>query len=495
MNLTESDVKNLARLSMENPEKLVAAMFLNEKNTPLILTEYQARQLKELLKAILTQKRSKFAFVQATRSGKSELISCFVSLALMAFPSIKVATISYTEQQAKIIFERVKAHLVSDNEFVQELVNLDRSMVSRKEFSKSRMFMKNGAEYRLFSTGKGETEMTGENMLGFGADIAIIDEAGSISDFVNRTKIQRMTADARRETMIIYSGTPHRRNFFFNAWNDDSFVKFHVDWKQAVAAGQISQEAIDDARRDLTEREFSMWYGAEFSGDDDEQLIKWDWINAAKRELLDPKETPTCILGVDVARHGKDRTVFCYIQKFGSLVILKAVKWYERKDTMATVGNIRHFLEDQKVNRIVVDDTGIGGGVVDRLKEIENMPLIVPFIAAGLPFNEQFLRRKLFEKERVANTKFLNRKAYCYNRLAWHFEKKLIIMPPFRLMEEQLASIKAEYGSDAKIRIVDEKQQGKSPDFADALMMAVSGFDYQELIFDFGESIARENPA
>jgi len=171
-----------------NPRDFAVAFFKTERGTALVLTDYQNRQLAALLTELLRNKPAKFVFRQARRSGKSELISVFIAMAMLLRP-VKIANISFTSEQATIIFERVKAHLVYDNLWTRQFVNLGQSMVNKKEFSKTRFHMLNGAHLRVFSTGRGETEFTGESLLGFGADILICDESASIPDSVFRTKI------------------------------------------------------------------------------------------------------------------------------------------------------------------------------------------------------------------------------------------------------------------------------------------------------------------
>jgi hypothetical protein len=245
----------------------------------------------------------------------------------------------------------------------------------------------------------------------------------------------------------------------------------------------VSQKAVDDAKLIMTSREFSSWYEAEFSGEDEDQLIKWENIKKAQREANVKEMVPTqSILGVDVARFGKDRTYFVHLKFYEKLVAVEPLKWFEKQDTMQTVGKIKQFCEDHKVDKVVIDDTGIGGGVVDRLREFADFePHIVPFISAGTPFTKEIVRRELFEHEKLANKKFLNRKTYFYNRLNWYFERQSIIIPKDPVLAAQLPAIHAGYTSDGKMKILDEKEQGKSPDAADALMMAVSGLDASQL--------------
>jgi hypothetical protein len=104
----------------------------------------------------------------------------------------------------------------------------------------------------------------------------------------------------------------------------------------------------------------------EFPKQDDDVLIP---LEAAEAALLrDPAETDLTggILGVDVARFGDDRT--CLVLRKGRQVGL--IEVYAKQDTMETCGRIMHIVEKYQPYRINVDVDGLGGGVVDRLKEL-----------------------------------------------------------------------------------------------------------------------------
>lgn len=80
-------------------------------------------------------------------------------------------------------------------------------------------------------------------------------------------------------------------------------------------------------------------------------------------------------MGVDVARKGKDKTVISYKRGLNHL----GFKSYSKDDysdkfyTMKIVEEVIKTIKENKENKLVpimVDDTGVGGGVVDRLQEL-----------------------------------------------------------------------------------------------------------------------------
>jgi hypothetical protein len=71
------------------------------------------------------------------------------------------------------------------------------------------------------------------------------------------------------------------------------------------------------------------------------------------------------VIGVDPARFGADSTVIAVRQ--GRDII--AIKKYRGDDTMEVVGRVIEAIEEYKPALVVVDEGGLGAGVVDRLKE------------------------------------------------------------------------------------------------------------------------------
>jgi phage terminase large subunit len=71
------------------------------------------------------------------------------------------------------------------------------------------------------------------------------------------------------------------------------------------------------------------------------------------------------ILGVDVARFGSDKTCLA-LRKGRDLVILKK---YSGLDTMEVVGKVIEMIGRYSPDLTVIDEGGLGAGVLDRLQE------------------------------------------------------------------------------------------------------------------------------
>ena len=97
------------------------------------------------------------------------------------------------------------------------------------------------------------------------------------------------------------------------------------------------------------------------------QLIREIWLANARRLVLYPKRTVK-VVACAVARFGDDETVI-YRMIDGRPVKQEI---YGQKDLMFTVNRLFvHWREHgEKECTVVVDDTGVGGGVTDRLREM-----------------------------------------------------------------------------------------------------------------------------
>ena len=82
-----------------------------------------------------------------------------------------------------------------------------------------------------------------------------------------------------------------------------------------------------------------------------------------REKHFDP--TAPTIIGVDPARFGSDSTVIA-VRKGRDIISLKR---HRGIDTMEAVGWVIGAIEEYKPALVVIDEGGLGAGVVDRLKE------------------------------------------------------------------------------------------------------------------------------
>lgn len=214
---------------------------------------------------------------------------------------------------------------------------------------------------------------------------------------------------------------------------------------------------------------------AEFPEEGEDTLIGLHYTEMALEKRFsdeDAKErkyiwTESRCIGIDVARFGDDMTVITAGRQntLGEIEQLKTV-WHNGKDTMKTVGRaVALFNElgfDKKRDKFIVDDTGVGGGVTDRLIELGYW--VVPINSGEGTDDERFTIVK--------------------GEMFWHLrdvfrEGKIKILDTGRTASE-IPCVKYDFTSNGLIYIIPKdkmKKLGfKSPDFVDALALMCFGF-------------------
>lgn len=173
-------------------------------------------------------------------------------------------------------------------------------------------------------------------------------------------------------------------------------------------------------------------------------------------KILNSKEIQ---IGVDVARFGDDSTIM-YVKQ-GNYII-EEIK-LDKKDTMQTANRVARIVNEYSQNDIVakIDGVGVGGGVIDRLAEL------------------QFPNLNIIEIQN--NARAFNENEYCnaITEMFYEFNEFLkggfVSMPDDSELIEDLAGRKYEFDSKGRLRIESKdefkKRFGRSPDKGDAFLM------------------------
>lgn len=209
----------------------------------------------------------------------------------------------------------------------------------------------------------------------------------------------------------------------------------------------------------------------DFPDSDSEGVVPLGWVEAAMQRYIDwqergaPDPVGTRVIGVDVARMGEDDT--CLAIRQGEVTL--ELRRYRKADTMETTGNVVAALSiDPDNTTAVVDVIGVGGGVVDRLRELD-----MPSVA----FNAASSAKGL--TDRTGEMGFTNLRAAAW----WNLREMLdpsrnsrIMLPPSETLKSDLTSPRWKVMSGGKIQIEGKddirKRLGRSPDEGDAVVMA-----------------------
>lgn len=164
----------------------------------------------------------------------------------------------------------------------------------------------------------------------------------------------------------------------------------------------------------------------------------------------------TTIGGLDVAEFGKAQTAF--IARRGNKV-LDIVSW-AHMDTTFSAGAVAELIRKHKLVSLNIDSIGKGGEVYVLLRDDYPVKAINVSEASSDPL------------------KYINKRAEHYGKLAKKFEGGEIDIPDHAGLSSELAGIRKKYRK-ASLQIegkdVMRKKGMRSPDFADALMLAFIG--------------------
>jgi hypothetical protein len=199
-----------------------------------------------------------------------------------------------------------------------------------------------------------------------------------------------------------------------------------------------------------------------FSDTSDRNVISLGDVENAQGREVEPDtayEDDFTIISCDVARYGSDETVI--VERVGWRV--RVLETYNGKDTVHTAARVAHYAGQhfgQSV-AVVIDDSGVGGGVTDILR------------AQGRPWPVHAFNGAA---KATQPTKYPNRRSE-----SWFQTAALMEFVDLDEDEQLLADLTSpEYRHDDKLRrVVEKKDQtkarlGRSPDRADAVVMALS---------------------
>jgi len=327
-------------------------------------------------------------------------------------------------------------------------------------------------ETQIYSVGRqggfitGESSDAPDNMQGFHSArsgvLFIVDEGSGVDDAIYEA-IEGSMASA--ESRILVVGNPLRtEGKFYRIFTSeaDMWQCFHTSSKDSPF---VSSEWLDEMEREYGDG--SPQYAArvlgEFPEETEDTLLRLAWIEVATTAKVETEEIYS--LGVDVARSEKGDMTALVLLRGGKV---QSAEEHQGWPVTATTGRVVAIRENIPSVKVAVDDTGVGGGVTDMLREKGVDVLAVNFGAAADDAN-----------------RFFNKAAEMYWRLRGAFQEGSIAIPADHRLMAQLSQIKYEttYLSSGRDRIKVDKfgltaserrqgRKGRSPDLADALALA-----------------------
>ena len=200
----------------------------------------------------------------------------------------------------------------------------------------------------------------------FDGEMAIFDESSGIPDVIWSVQQGVFTENIVDRFWLSFSNPRKNSGAFFECFhkNRDLWRNTQIDSRTVEGVSQQTyKNIIAEYGEDSNEAKVEV-YG-QFPSVGDNQFIGTQVVDEAlEREKYNDDNAPV-VLGVDVARFGNDST--CIAVRRGR--DLDALYTYKGLDTMQVVGKVIEIIDKHNPDLTVIDEGGLGAGVVDRLKE------------------------------------------------------------------------------------------------------------------------------
>jgi phage FluMu gp28-like protein len=302
-------------------------------------------------------------------------------------------------------------------------------------------FLDNTGMSKIITRATGET---GVGLRGYSPHVIIADECSFIKTDILRAFLPSGMAT---QAKVWLTSTPFSKSgYFYEACMNSKpnnpegmWTEFHV---KSMMNPLIAEDPvfIEEIKR-LTKEEYVQEVEGEFL-DIGDALIPNSLIMEA---LTDghPKGRVKYYMGVDVARTGRDETVFTVVGvDEDDVVYLEEVYAESQSNVVDVAGRIGDFVQQFHLETVFIDETGLGGGLVDLCRERD-----VP--TRGVMFS-------------------LQEKADMYKNLRLLFENHKIKLKNINKMVYQLSYLRREYTESGIMKI----KSYEHDDYPDSLVLA-----------------------
>jgi hypothetical protein len=284
--------------------------------------------------------------------GKSTVISIKAAEYAINNRNKTILIIASVERQAYLLFEKTMDYIFT---------NYPKMIKKGKERpTKHRISLNNGSEIYSLPTG-----LMGHGIRGYTIDMLIADEAAFIPDDV-WTSVTPMLAITKGK--IILLSTPcGKSGYFYNCFNNDSFLKFHISSEECP---RKNQKFLDEEKKRMSKWQYAQEYLGEFI-DELRQFFPTELIK--ERMTLNEKREGTgeYFLGVDVARMGGDESVLIAVRRNGEQLEMVEMIIKEKVYLTEIIRLIKELDRRWNFKKMYIDDGGLGVGVFDPLLEDE----------------------------------------------------------------------------------------------------------------------------
>jgi len=220
-----------------------------------------------------------------------------------------------------------------------------------------------GVEGRLWSAENPDAYAGVHN---FDGVLVVFDEASGIDDAIWAVTAGFFTENTPNRFWMAFSNPRRNTGYFYETFNSkrNFWTTKVVDARTVEGTDkQVYQSIIDEYGPDSSQAHVEV-YG-QFPSEGDDQFIGAYIVDEAMKRPKYQDASAPIVIGVDPARFGADATVIAIRQ--GRDIV--RIDRHRGDDTMTVVGHIIEVIEEFKPTLVVIDEGGLGAGIVDRLKE------------------------------------------------------------------------------------------------------------------------------
>jgi hypothetical protein len=410
-----------------NPEKLL-------DSPSYFVQHYIGEEPFEYQEDFMDEENDRKAFVSGRRVGKSRTAGWLALWKAATFSGAEVLVTAKAQRQSMEMF----------NQIVNEITD---SRVSKEEWgivNKTRTEINFDNSSRIIALPVGRD---GSNIRGYGGrdNMIIVDEAAFIDDSIFQQVFSPMMAVGNGDFILL--STPFgKKGFLWERFNDDSW---HTVQVPTSANPLVPDSFIEEQRKNLTNTQFKQEILGQFDEASNSFFTREELMNCVEEDVK--RDSETTFLGVDLASSGADESVYVCIDGNGNIFDIEHTSDKPMTDAMGRINDLDTFYN---FNKIVIDSTSLGQGVVDQVKETLGNKV------EGFKFTNP-------KKQNLYNTlkNELQENNISYEHIPGKSDR------PENKMVSQCLELERSYTSGGRMKI--EHPPGGHDDFSDALALSV----------------------
>ena len=298
--------------------------------------------------------------------------------------------------------------------------------------------------------------------------VGVVFSEYSLADPAAWDFIRPILAENGGWALFIY--TPRGKNHGYTLYNTALAAGWFVQKLTVDDTKAVPQEVIDDERRagmseSMIEQEF--YCSFEAMDDENNKLFRYDRVAEAVKPKMDGSSSPL-VVGVDIARKGDDKTVFCF--RRGRW----CYKFVEMRgfDTVTVADRLTAVIREEQPARVFLDLGNSGAGVYDIL------------VARGM---SEVVKGVNFGGKAIKSDRYFNKRAEMYGEAAVWFNGELPVqIPDDEDFKNELFAVPLGYDEYGRLKLIKKDDIKellmRSPDKADAFVLT-----FAEPVYDTGK--------